>query len=212
MDTIRFLLGKIIQLTLILFIMTGILWLVGTFYPEFSPSNIFNGKAFSTDWLPAPKNYKGLLGTPKSGGTYGTEYIAAPAYNGYSNGSQGSYDGSQNVNNQVFTGNTTAYAEKSLYIRNLSVYEGGRISYGTTFVGEARDMMFKGGTFTILIIDRNGKIWGTMQAVNTGIWATPGWARFQATVPNSLPPNTDCALVFFSANQNIKVGLAVHCN
>jgi hypothetical protein len=211
MDTIRFLLGKVFQIVFILFIMAGILWFVGTFYPEFRLSNLISVNTFSTDWLPAPKNYKGLLGSPQSGGTYGTEYIAGPAYNGYSN-APASGNQNTNVNNQVFTGNTSAYAEKSLYIRNLSVYEGGKVSYGLTFVGEARDTMFRNGIFPISIIDRTGKVWGTTQAINTGAWATPGWARFQATIPNQLPPNIDCALIFFSANQNVKVGLAVRCN
>ncbi len=230
MDTIRYLLSVVLKFALVLFLLVIMLWFVGVFYPQFKISNLFGPNTFSADWLPAPKNYSGLLGTVKKDGQYGTVYVPNAPYNGYTNTTNGysngtdiqwttytatgtqTVHGNAQVTDQIYTGNTTAYSEKSLYIRNLSVYDGSNITYGTRFVGEARDTMFKNGTFTIAVIDRSGTIVGTTQAINTGTWAAPGWARFQATLQSRLPPGADCALVFFSAQQNIKVGIAVKCN
>jgi hypothetical protein len=231
METIEYLLSFVIKLAFGLLLAAAVLWLVGLLYPSFKVSTILSGDVFSRDWLPAPKNYGGLLGSQtNNGGMNGKVYTPGPAYNGYANANGGYTSGSnvdwviytatgtqvikggQDVRSGVFTGNTTAYAEKSLYVRNLSVYEGGMVSYGTTFVGEARDIMFRNGIFTILVIDKGGKVLSTAQAINTGTWAAPGWARFQATISTRLPPNTDCALVFHSANQSVKVGMFVRCN
>jgi hypothetical protein len=224
MQTIEYLLSVILKLAFVLLLAAGVLWLVGLVYPSVRLSTILSGNIFSRDWLPAPTNYGGLLGSRTNSDANGKVYVPGPAYNGYGTGYNGSNvdwvyytaTGTQvvrgGVNDQVFTGNTSAYAQKELYVRNLSVYEGGNISYGTTFVGEARGTMFRNGTFPISVIDRNGKMLSTFQAINTGAWATPGWVRFQATIQTRLPSNTACALVFYSATENVKVGMAVRCN
>jgi hypothetical protein len=230
MQTIEYLLSVIIKIAFGLLLVVCVFWLIGLLYPQFKPSSIFSRKVFSLDWLPAPKNYGSLLGTKTNDGTNGKVYVPGPAFDGYANtSSYGGYTNGADVDwiyytasgtqvvhgsagNQVFTGDTTAYAEKSLYIRNLSIYEGGNVAYGTTFVGEARDTMFRNGTFPITVIDRQGRVITSFYAVNTGMWATAGWARFQATISTILPRGTDCALVFHSANQNLKVGMAVRCN
>ena len=189
------------------------MWLVGIFYPDFKPSNVFNARIFSGDWLPAPKNYSTLLTPKNSDGTYGTVYEPAPEYNGYNTANGGYYGSTANTSNtQVWNGNTSAFAEKSLYLRNLSIYEGGNIAYNTTIVGEARDIMFKNGAFPIFVLDSRGKIVSSTQAVNTGTWAATGWVRFQARIPSRLPAGTNCMLLFISDNQPVKVGMSVKCN
>ncbi len=113
---------------------------------------------------------------------------------------------------QTTTGNTNGFADRSLYIRNISLYEGGTIAHGLTFIGEARDTMFKNGVFTILVVDAQGKVITNFNGVNTGAWSTAGWSRFKATVPSRLPPGIPCALIFLSANQSsVKVGMRVQC-
>jgi hypothetical protein len=225
MDTIRYLLGFIVKLVVGLVIASFVIWLVGLLYPNFKASNLFSMKAFTFDWLPAPKNYGGLLGTRSD--TNGKVYVPGPAYNGYSgnnayaNGADvewtiytgtSSYISKSNPGDQVFTGNTTQYSEKSLYIRNISVYEGANISYGMMLFGEARETMFRNDSFTITIIDKSGRIISSMQATSAGTWAAPGWARFKATIPTRLPQGVSCALVFYSASQPVKVGIPVRCN
>lgn len=226
MDTIRILLGYIVKIVLALLIGAFVLWLVGLLYPNFKASTLFNRNIFSFDWLPAPKNYGGLLGTRSD--TNGKVYQPGPAYNGY--GGSGAYANGADVewtiytgtssyvvrsnpqNNTTSAGNTIPYADKSLYLRNLSIYQGGNISYGMTIYGEAKDTMFRNGIFTMTIIDRSGRIISSTQAMNTGSWAAPGWARFQMTIPTRLPAGIDCALVFNSANEPVKVGIPVRCN
>lgn len=220
MDTIRYLLGAVIKLALGLLLLALVLWLVGVLYPEFKVSKIFSGDVFKRDWLPAPKNYGGLLGNKNNSGENGTVYIPGPAYNGYQNTTT---NGGANVDWVYYTatgtqvvrarGNTeTTNVERSIYLRNLSIYQGATISYGLTIVGEARDTMFKNGLFPIVVLDTQGRVIAAMDAINTGAWSTPGWVRFQATVPVRLPQNTQCSLVFNSANQPVRVGMQVKCN
>lgn len=234
MDAIRYLLGFVIKLALGFFLFAFVIWLIGFLYPQFKFSNLISGVSFQRDWLPAPKNYGSLLGGRTTDGVNGKVYVPNAPYNGNTGDAYyQSQDGvdfiiytdsgtkvvkatgsatTVNTNNQPIPGNTGAYADRSLYLRNLSIYEGGKISYGSTFIGEARGTMFKNGVFTILVIDKSGKILASTQAINTGAWATPGWARFQATIPTRLPTGIPCALIFLSANQPVKVGMAVKCN
>jgi hypothetical protein len=224
MDTIRILLGFIVKLVTGLLIGAFVIWLVGLLYPNFKASSLFDRKIFTFDWLPAPKNYGGLLGTRSD--TNGKVYEPGPAYNGY--GGSGAYANGADVEWTIYTGTSShvvrsnpenasgnvpaAYADKSLYLRNLSIYPGSNISYGMTIYGEARETMFRNGTFTLAIIDRSGRVFASAQAVNTGAWAAPGWVRFQAAIPTRLPAATECALVFYSANEPIKIGIPVRCN
>lgn len=234
MDTIRYLLGFIIKLALGLLLFAFVIWLIGFLYPQFKLSNLFSGNVLTSDWLPAPRNYGSLLGGRTTNGMNGNVYVPGTPYDGYKNAryesqegvdfvvytesgtkiikARGSVGGTNDTNNQAVANNASTYSDRSLYIRNLSVYEGGNISYGLTFAGEARGTMFKNGIFPIQVIDNRGNVLATTQAINTGTWAIPGWARFQATIPNKLPSGSQCALVFFSANQPVKVGMAVKCN
>lgn len=236
MDTIRYLLSLIIKLAFGLFFLAFIIWMIGFLYPQFKFSNLISGGVFSRDWLPAPKNYGSLLGGRTTTGVNGKVYVPNAPYNGYdSNAYYASQEGvdfiiytdsgtkivkakgsatgnATNMNSQPTMENNGPYSERSLYVRNLSLYEGGNISYGSTFTGEARGTMFKNGIFPLLIVDRNGKVLASTQAINTGTWAIPGWSRFQATIPTRLPAGTECALIFLSATQSVKVGMAVKCN
>lgn len=224
MDTIRILLGFIVKIVFALLVGAFILWLVGLLYPNFKPSNLFKKNIFTFDWLPAPKNYGGLLGTRSD--ENGKVYVPGPAYNGY--GAAGAYANGANVDWTIYTGtssyvvrsnpqntntagHTTAYSDRSLYLRNLSVYDGANVSYGMTIYGEARDTMFRNGIFGTTVIDRDGRVIASTQAINTGSWAAPGWTRFKLTIPTRLPNGLDCALVFYSANEPVKVGIPVRC-
>lgn len=202
MDSIRYLLGKVIKLALGLFLLALVLWLVGMFIPSLSLETITR-KTFSGDWLPAPKNYVRTTATGTT--TYGTVYQHGEAFNGY---------GDEVIReNRTLESTTEAQLRgqgRSAYLRNLSVYEGGTISYGTTFVGEARDTMFKNGLFTILVVDKDNRILGTSQAINTGTWATSGWSRFQATVSHRLPAGA-CTLIFMSGTTQQQIRLPVTC-
>lgn len=225
MDTIRILLGAIVKIVIALFVGAFVLWLVGLLYPSFKVSNLIKKNVFTFDWLPAPKNYRGLLGTQSA--TNGKVYQPGPAYSGYAG--SGTYSNGADVEWTVYTGtdsyvvrsnpqnantisNATGYSDRSLYIRNLSIYPGASISYGMTIYGEAKDTMFRNAIFTLAIIDRSGRVIASTQAVNTGSWAAPGWTRFQVTIPTRLPTGVDCALIFYSANEPVKVGIPVTCN
>lgn len=196
METIRFLLSKIIKIVIALGIMIGILWFINLAFPGLNIMHYLRGDAFSSDWLPAPRNLGTLNNVQQS--QYGSEYV-------HTNPIPYSY-----ITYASTTSGTPSHS-RSYYLRNLSVYDGAMISEGRTIYGEARDVMFKNGAFPIIIVDARGQYIASMQAVNTGTWATPGWGRFQATVPVRLP-NAACSLVFLSAQQNIQLRVFARCN
>lgn len=230
MDTIRFLLGIILKIAFGLFFLVIVFWLIGLLFPAFKPTNIFTGEWFKNDWLPTPRNYAGLLAARTNNGENGKVYEPGPAYNGYGTTEtdgvpidwvvytesgtkiiKGGTTGT-NSNNQIFTGNTTSGANRWMYVRNLSIYEGGNVSYGLVFTGEARDTMFANGIFPITVQDQTGKTVALTEAINTGTWAAPGWVRFQATIRHQLPHNAQCGLYFYSAKESLRVGMPVRCN
>lgn len=107
--------------------------------------------------------------------------------------------------------------DRSLYVRNLSIYEYGPVRKGMTFIGEARESFFKNGSFPLLMEDGQGRrgIIGTAYA--TTDWTIPGWVRFTATIGATLPDNVACNLFFQSANVQpstklpLSVPFAVRC-
>ena len=106
--------------------------------------------------------------------------------------------------------------QKSLYIRNLSIYEGGHIYTGISFTGEAKDTMFKDGKFPIIIVDDKGKVITVIPGEATTNWSIPGWVRFRAKLPTTIPNKSPCTMVFQSANspasKPIYVAIPVICN
>lgn len=118
--------------------------------------------------------------------------------------------------------NTTdpATVPRNLYVRNLSVYEGGHIYTGLSFVGEARSNMFRDGKFPIVMVDQVGHAIGIAAAVATTDWSVPGWVRFESKIPYTLPNQTPCTMVFEEAltqqekttRNPLRVPLMVRCN
>lgn len=117
----------------------------------------------------------------------------------------------------------TGYSQKELYIRNLSIYEGGHIYTGLSFVGEARSSMFINGKFPIIIVDGAGRVVTVIYAESTKDWATAGWVRFQTKISTVLPDKVRCGMIFEQARsssqypyndtaQPVRVAIPVLCN
>lgn len=206
-----------------------------------------NSDGTAKDWLPAPRNYSGLFraNTP---GTNGTVYVHGEAYNGYS-GETSDYTYSKvayptydangkeivEVEKQQATEDAVpvpaqtqtsqpqainnAQLAKSLYIRNLSIYESGSIYTGLTFVGEARSEFFNEGKFPIVVINKDGTIVGVSAALATTKWTIPGWVRFETKIIYALPKNAPCTMIFEEAltqselnRKPVRVPLNINCN
>lgn len=109
--------------------------------------------------------------------------------------------------------------DRSVYIRNLSLYEGGHVYTSLSFIGEARSTFFRDGKFPIVIVDIQGRVIGVSYAVATTEWSIPGWVRFSAKINYALPSNTLCTMVFEEAltqveksRQPLRVPLPITCN
>jgi hypothetical protein len=89
--------------------------------------------------------------------------------------------------------------DRSLTIRNLSLYEGGAIYTGLSFVGEAKATMFREGKFPIVLLDASGRVIGVSSAVATNDWAPPGWTRFETKLNYPLPKGALCTFIFEEA-------------
>lgn len=219
METIRYLLGVIVKLAVAFFFVALVLWMVGLLYPAFSIRNLLSTDVFDREWLPAPRNISLVNGANNDRnvfvpGTSYNDYAAQPGVEFVAYTSEGKkvIRSSNAPTASVSNGNTGIYANRSLYVRNLSIYENGSIFYGQEISGEARDTLFRNGTFNVLIVDSNGRLIAVAPAINTGTWSIPGWNRFRMTIPTRLPANTSCSLVFQSANQPLQVSLPVRCN
>lgn len=242
METLRYLLSKIVIIIPILLILTGIYWL-GTKLIPYLPSNMRN---FShEDILPPPGSW-GTIEPAKTPSATDNVFVPNEAYNGSTGGFGNSvyvsfgekgntvyttYDSnnqpittnhlneitqSPNANNQP--PQIPSNFNRKDYIRNLSIYENGFIYTGLTFVGEAKSTMFTNGIMPIIIIAPNGKLISIEQAIAQSQWTTPGWVRFAVKIKNVPPIKTPCNLIFQSAQgspdsyNKISIPFAGICN
>ena len=115
---------------------------------------------------------------------------------------------------------TALAGNRSLTVRNLSIYEGGHVYTGLSFIGEARSTMFKEGKFPIVVVDQNRRVVGISAAVATTDWTIPGWTRFETKITYALPRNVACTMVFEEAltqneritRQPLRIPIPVRCN
>jgi hypothetical protein len=115
---------------------------------------------------------------------------------------------------------STPEMQRNLYVRNLSIYEGGHVYTGLSFVGEARASLFREGKFPIVIIDQSGRVVGMSYAVATTNWAIPGWVRFETKINYVLPNKVPCLMIFEEmltekervARKPARLPMSVMCN
>ena len=237
METIRHVIKFFLKIAAAFFALVIIWWFVSLLFPDLSFRTlvpIAKKGEVQQDWLPSPREYAKLF-QKKSAPTAQTNLYVAPApYNGYGDAVVGSTeyitykgegsvitkgkDGEVLVTNPTPQEGTTHAPTRSLFIRNLSVYEGGHIYRGLNFIGEARSTMYKNGRFAIVLVDATGHVIGVSVAIATTAWAVPGWTRFQSIINYGLPKNTPCTMVFEEAltqvervRPPIRVPLRVMC-
>lgn len=260
MESIQYLLRFLFKLSIIVFFAALVWWGVVTFNPGFRLYSLVGiTNASSTDttdgdsgWLPSPRAFKGLFGTPKTPDpNNGKGIVYGQVFNGYGNNQLNSgqfdYIAYRKVGVEMTQGNgprpmisysnqdtslveqstTTSleqnslpYGEKGLFIRNISIYEGGHAYTGLAFTGEARESMFIDGKFPIIIAELStGKAVSVSYAEATTKWTVPGWVRFQVKINSVLPNKVPCLMVFEQARaqasqhvQPVRVVIPVSCN
>lgn len=230
MEFIKILLGLLFRLAIAAFVIAVVAWLVTAFFPGLSPKNIpttiqnifgTNSKATASldtsdtskekekkkDWLPAPGSWK-MLATSTTPSPTSNLYVHGEAYNGTA----------ETYGTTYVSSSTEKGDKRELYLRNLSLPSYGFIYSGMSIIGEAKENMFNGGRFPIILIDNDGKSGIIGYAEATSNWAIPGWVRFEAKITSRLPRNTPCTLLFRSADaqmimkKNIEIYYPVRCN
>jgi hypothetical protein len=253
MDNIKYLLTFLFKFAIIFFVAALLWWAVKVFFPEASIRALLSSlqgtsvtQKSNGGWLPSPRSFKGLLGSPKVPTSGDNVYTPGPAFDGYKNAYNGNLGGAQvdfitytstgtqiihgvgtpNVNQQPdvvvepaqVSQTSTAYQDKNIFIRNLSIYKGGHVYTGLSFVGEARETMFKDGKFPIIMADQTGRVLSVSYGEATTNWAVPGWVRFQVKINGVFPSNVPCTMVFEQAMMQgshitpTRVGVPVMCN
>lgn len=198
MDTLRHLLSKII-FVIPLVILTAIIYWSGTKLIKHLPGGNFSfSNIFSADFLPAPIRLEKPTTTKPdddyliySDATKGNKF-----YNDFINNLN---NNTKNVSNQTMDGNVGNINKfpREKYIRNLSIFDNGHIYTGITFTGEAKNTMFSdNGTFSIIVIDPQGRVVAVDQAVAIGSIKTAGFVQFKSGIKSVLPNKIPCHLVF----------------
>ena len=202
-----------------------------------SPNSFSETSTTSRSWLPAPGSFKGIFAS-KSGSVndgsnnkfHGYDTISQTT-NAYSysyvtfkqNGKTMVLEQSNNGVTQPTNQNqqtNVVYAKKDLYIRSLTIYEGGRIYSNLDFSGEAKNTMFNDGKFNVIIVEQlTGKVLAHAHGVAQSNWTVPGWARFQVRFASVLPSQaTSCAMIFEAGKPTgingelLRVAVPVKCN
>jgi hypothetical protein len=246
MENIKYLLRFLFKLAVIAFFAALVWWGVVTFNPGFRLYSLVSiTTATSTGnngWLPSPRAFRGLLNKPKTPNPNENEgVIYGKVFNGYGNQSGEQFDyvtykeagvqmaqgkgvptsnaSGQGGSTSTSTQSQNGYAQKSSFIRNLSIYEGGYVYTGLSFVGEARNTMFINGKFPIIVADRaTGRALSISYGEATTDWAVPGWVRFQVKINGAFPNNVPCTMVFEQAQYSgsqvspTRVAIPVVCN
>ncbi len=250
METTRYLLRFFLMTAAAFFLIALVWWLVSTFTPIKASTLFGGGRptastTVNSDWLPPPRQYGGLLSSsttmPKEY-VAGSPYVSSAPFNGYGVSDNDKYiyskvsyinyttpDGgvsSHNTQNKEVikksnpATQTTTPTQKILYVRNLSLYEGGPVYTGFSFVGEAKSTMFRDGKFPIVVVDSRGSVVGISVAIARDNWTVPGWVKFETKVMYALPSNMPCTMIFEGAltteeqktMKPVRIPFAVKCN
>jgi hypothetical protein len=182
--------------------------------------------------LPSPRKYSGIFGMSTSTKrTTPTPTFTTFSYSGpiaFSSSSGNPIHLNQQGGFNTYTlsqpqATAPAFQNQSptstLPVRNLSIYQGGHVYTGLSFVGEARSQMFRDGKFPIIVIDASGRMVGVTAAVAQTAWTVPGWVRFETRITYPLPANVPCTMIFEEAltqvernRAPVRAALPINCN
>lgn len=208
METLQFLIKKIIVAIPVIFVVGLIYFVFVKYSPDFSFAFERKGGSLG-DLLPDPKlteefkpyilessdlKIDGTVVGINQNLTKGITYVTVDK-----NGNLIYYKPNQGTtqNNTLFNINqATKKYKDSDYVRNLSIFTGGHIYTGLTFTGEAKNTMFKNGAFQVLVVDRFGRILSIDNVTTSNNWAMPGWVRFYGKLTGTFPVNSPCSLIF----------------
>lgn len=242
MESIKFLITFLFKIAIVAFFAAIAWWFVVAFFPTFSPKTVILGRPATPlgkddGWLPSPRSFGGLFSNVKKTDTQNNVYVSDPivyepsiiytSNNTYDSNGYLTYTYSTNTNTQQGNKVTNTSQKKqvvndsikSMYVRNISIYQGGHVYQGLSFVGEARNTMFLEGKFPVILVDNTtSKIVSVSFAEAVTDWTVPGWTRFKVTIGSVAPRATPCTMLFEQArvrNSQIPpqtVSVPVMCN
>lgn len=234
MDSVRDLLIVFFKIAVGLFVIILVAWLSSAI-PRGTVDNATRASSTpKSDFLPSPRKYSGFFSSSStSARVVQAPILVTPEPFSYGNSPSfveppNMYGGSQKSATSYNTyitqqATTTALQEtgttRNQLVRNLSIYEGGIVYTGLSFVGEARSSMFREGKFPIIVVDSAGKIVGVSAAVAQTSWTVPGWVRFETRIGYALPNKIPCKMIFEEAltqaertRAPARVAIPVRCN
>ena len=200
METIQYLLSKLLWVIVIVAILIVGFILMRKFAPELMSKFSLGGGtgSFFTDyWLPEPVNLVEVTKPIKAdltGNVYEGSMSPGTSYVIY--GENGMEIVKVPPKSPTFNAENSGFADSSIYIRNLSIHKEESIRTGKVFYGEARSTFFSNGKFPVYIVDSTGRIFAKEEAVQTGQWSIPGWSRFSVQVKSFLPAHQSCQVLF----------------
>ena len=242
MDALRYLTSFFLKVALAIILFVFVWWFVKIVTPTTSVSNETATTTKNTirdlirnDWLPSPRTYSGIFKSTSTiaqpivytpGSAYRATTINTVQDTAYQRYAYPNKDGvvigaskETSVHSTTTTNKTAVSSSRKLSIRNLSIYEGGHVYTGLSFVGEARSEFFREGKFPIVVVDQTGRVVGVTVGEAQANWSVPGWVRFQAKVIHTLPSSSPCTMVFEEAltqsergRQPLRVPLPIRCN
>lgn len=240
MESVRDLLSFFLKVAAGLFVIVLVIWLTKS-VPHSSSKTSTASSTPKVDILPSPRKYTGFFTTGTSSSLTKTRepqfktfsYSGPIAFSSSSNNvipinnsnttvTPINNSNSYNTYTSSQTGGTALQQSASgdmQNVRNLSIYQGGHVYTGLSFVGEARSGMFRDGKFPIVIVDATGRLIGISAAVAQTNWTVPGWVRFETKITYPLPVNVPCTMIFEEAltqaektRQPLRVPLPIRCN
>lgn len=236
MDTIQYLLSKLVTVIVVLAIFAFLYWM-GTLLVPFLPKTLSLSKttdASSTEkakddlefWLPTPRNTS-FSGVDKSEYPYGRPVTSEDFLQYDSTGNIPEWPkGSKSPviqNGLSQTGGSADYQtfdpvragfSQIAYVRSLSLYKKARVYGGLSFDGEAKESMFANGMFVLFVVNPQGQVVGKGEARISDEGARTEWRKFIGRITTQVGYRGDgCTLLFQQAKPNgIRVYFPVTCN
>lgn len=220
MSLIRYLLSKIILLIPLILLLGFFFW-IGTYLSQqftrgtpqeeaggsaTSTQKSFFARMFSADILPDPvqvdssKQFEGIEKIP----------VAQESIITFTHFQPGELWIPKDT---TWSATSSGFIQADTNLRNLTIRQGGYVYAGMSFKGDARESMFSSdGAMQLFVVNQQRQIIAIGEAKATGVWAVPGWKKFNGVIRTSVNQQGPCFLVIRSlSGTRVEVVIPMMC-